>query len=293
MTIVYSADYELALPQTHPFPMRKFRQAQALAAAELSGAHFVEPETVSMDDLLRVHVAGYLDDVICARLCGDAAVKLGLPVTAALFPRSALETGGTLTAARIALREGRAANGAGGTHHAFPDRGLGYCVLNDVAVAARVLQAAEPRLRILVIDTDAHQGNGTAAIFEADPGVFTFSIHVGANYPSRKERSDLDVPLPRQVGGAEYLAVLQQGLEEAMHRANPKFVFWIAGADPHESDLFGQMKLTTSEIMARDELVAARLVRAGIPWVVLYGGGYSGDHTARLHANTLAVAAAA
>ena len=191
-----------------------------------------------------------------------------------------------------ALEDGLACNLAGGTHHAFADRGLGYCVLNDVAIAIRDLHAIHPDRRVFVVDTDAHQGNGSNGIFAGDARVFTYSIHVGRNYPAEKTAGSLDVELPRFVSGAEYLERLDATLPAAFELFAPDLAFWIAGSDPHENDRFGQMKLSDADMAMRDSAVLDLVIRLGVPVVVLYGGGYNRDrvHTARLHANTVKLA---
>jgi acetoin utilization deacetylase AcuC-like enzyme len=243
----------------------------------------------SKADLLRVHTPAYLEKIRTGTLDSAEAVKLGLPVGEPLLLRSRLEVGGTLAAMDAALADGLACNLAGGTHHAFADRGLGYCVLNDVAIAIRVHHATHPAARIAVIDTDAHQGNGTHGIFADDDRVFTYSIHVGKNYPAHKTPGCLDVELPRFVHGTDYLEQLESTLAPALDDFRPDLVFWIAGADPHENDRFGQMRLTDADIAARDHHVLYLITRNHTPSVVLYGGGYNRDriHTARIHAQTV------
>lgn len=238
----------------------------------------------------RVHSASYLRALRDGSLGGRELAKLGLPACEALYIRSALEVEGTRRAAWAALDEGVAANLAGGTHHAFPDRGEGFCVLNDVAIAIRDLQVKHPGIRILVVDTDAHQGNGTHAIFADDPAVFTYSIHVGANYPSRKVPGSMDVELARHADGSAYLRALSESLPSAVQQSRPDLAIWISGADPHRNDRFGQLALNAGELLRRDRMVAALFVEsAQIPMVVLYGGGYNRDReaTARIHRNTV------
>jgi acetoin utilization deacetylase AcuC-like enzyme len=176
--------------------------------------------------------------------------------------------------------------------HAFPDRGLGYCVLNDVAIAIRDLHAVDAEQRVFVIDTDAHQGDGTNEIFAGDNRVFTYSIHVGRNYPTQKRPGSLDAELPRNVSGAEYLEQLDATLPMAFERFAPDLAFWISGSDPHKNDRFGRMQLSDHDIAARDRAVLDLIARTRVPAVVLYGGGYNRDriHTARLHANTIKIA---
>lgn len=291
----YHPGYYFPLPDEHPFPMDKFWRAEAMIRErQLKNLeiHPVEPVT---EDLLRlVHGAEYLEKIRTGTLEPTEAVKLGLPAGEALLTRSRREVAGTVAAARAALQEdGIACNLAGGTHHAFPDRGLGYCVLNDVAIAIRALQIGHAELRSLVIDTDAHQGNGTHGIFADDPRVFTYSIHVGKNYPALKTPGTLDVELPRYVAGEDYLEQLEATLAPAVNDFAPDLIFWIAGADPHENDRFGQMKLNDDALRARDRHVLELVTTLRIPTAVLYGGGYNRDrvHTARLHASTVLLAA--
>lgn len=286
----YDVGYYFPLPAEHPFPMDKFWRAEAMIrAADLAHVSVRSMRPATSEQVGRVHSEDYLGKLRTGALDSVEALKLGLPAGEALLARSCLEVGGTLAATDAAWDDGVACNLAGGTHHAFPDRGQGYCVLNDVAVAIRHLHARAPELRISVIDTDAHQGNGTHAIFAHDPRVFTYSIHVGRNYPAVKTPGTLDVELPRYVPGSEYLQRLDDTLPHAVDGFRPNFVFWIAGADIHEGDRFGQMRLTNEDIAARDERVLEGVRRLHVPLVVLYGGGYNRDreHTARIHAQTV------
>lgn len=276
--------------------MDKFWRAEAMIRAEAPpGLRILPAEPAPDADLLRAHTAAYLEKIRAGALDSAEAVQLGLPAGPALLARSALETGGTALAAEAALADGIAANLAGGTHHARADRGRGYCVLNDVVIAARRLRAARPALRIAIVDTDAHQGDGTAALLREDAAAFTYSIHGGRNYPAHKEPSSLDVPLPRQVSGADYLDQLESTLAPALEEFRPGLVFWLSGADPHEHDRFGQMRLTDADLAARDDHVLSVVRRLGAPLVVLYAGGYNRDreHTARIHARTVLAAARA
>jgi len=286
----YDPGYVFPLPEEHPFPMDKFWRAEAMIrAAGVPGLSIRGIEPASFEQLLRVHTPEYLEQIRMGALDHVAALKLGLTASEALLTRSRLEVAGTLAATAAALEDGLACNLAGGTHHAFPDQGQGYCVLNDVAIAVREQHLSRPNLRVFVLDTDAHQGNGTHGIFAEDPRVFTYSIHVGKNYPSVKTPGSMDVELPRYVSGDAYLEALEGSLTTAMHAFAPDVVFWIAGADPHEDDRFGQMRLNDGHFAARDDLILNLVTRAGIPTVVLYGGGYNRDreHTARLHAATV------
>lgn len=289
----YHPDFFLPLPPGHPFPMEKFPQAHDLLVAGGVAVEITPVAPARTRQLLRVHTSEYLRKLAHGTLDHTETYKLGLPWQPRLLQRSALETAATVAACHHALAHGMAANLAGGTHHAFPDRGLGYCVLNDVAVAIRDLHTARPSLRILVADTDAHQGNGTHAIFHGDDRVFTYSIHGERNYPSAKEPGTLDVGLPREVDGDDYLASLEKTLPMSLDRFAADLVVWISGADVHENDRFGQMRLTTAQMGERDRLVVRWCHERSRPLVVLYGGGYNREAgmTARLHANTIETAA--
>lgn len=297
MRCFYSPGYFLPLPEGHPFPMRKFPEAHALLldGGILRPADVVEVAPCAREHLLRVHPAEYLDRVARGDLTPKERTILGLPPGPELLARCARETEGTRQACRAALEEGLAANLAGGTHHAFADRGEGFCVLNDVAVAVADLRADgdfSKRLRVMVVDTDAHQGNGTHALLGADPDVFTYSIHVAANYPSRKVPGSLDVGLPRFVAGEEYLCALRETLPPVVERFRPDLAVWLSGADPHQNDRFGQMRLTLKDMMNRDGFVLEQFVPRQIPLALLYGGGYNREpaNTARLHRNSVAAA---
>ncbi len=291
----YHPDYFLPLPPGHPFPMEKFPQARDLLVAENAHVQISPVAPAANRQLLRVHTSDYLLKLTHGTLDDNEVYKLGLPWQPRLLHRSSLETSATIAACHHALAHGMAANLAGGTHHAFPDRGLGYCVLNDAAVAIRDLHESNPRLRIFIADTDAHQGNGTHAIFRDDHRVFTYSIHGERNYPSAKEPGSLDVGLPREVSGKEYLAALADTLPAAMDQFPADLVIWISGADVHEQDRFGQMRLTTDQMATRDRQVIDWCLQRQLPVAVLYGGGYNREPgmTARLHANTITIAATA
>ncbi len=289
----YHPDFFLPLPPGHPFPMEKFPQAHDLLLAGQVPVDITLVAPAPNRLLLRVHTSDYLRELTHGTLPDQALSKLGLPWQPRLLRRSSLETAATVAACRHALTHGLAANLAGGTHHAFPDRGLGYCVLNDVAVALRDLLAENPALRFFVADTDAHQGNGTHAIFRGDTRVFTYSIHGERNYPSAKEPGSVDVGLPRDVSGDDYLAALTDTLPPALDRFPADLVVWISGADVHEDDRFGQMRLTTAHMAERDRRVLSWCRARDLPVALLYGGGYHREPgmTARLHANTITLAA--
>jgi acetoin utilization deacetylase AcuC-like enzyme len=210
-----------------------------------------------------------------------------------MVERSRRSSGATLAACRAALERGAGVNLAGGTHHAFRDRGEGYCVFNDAAIAALAMQAEGLARRVVIVDCDVHQGNGTASIFATDPTVYTFSIHGANNFPFRKERSDLDIELPDGTGDAVYLAALERGLFHALSASQPDLAIYLAGADPHEGDRLGRLKLTKAGLEARDRLVLGHLRDAGIPVAVAMAGGYGRalEDTVDVHFATVRLAA--
>ncbi len=274
--------------------MRKFPEAHELLLRDgvIGPADVTTVTECAREHLLRIHTADYLDRLENDALTAKERTVLGLPPGPALFRRSRLAVEGTRLACRAALTDGIAANLAGGTHHAFADRGEGFCVLNDVAIAVRDLQNERPQLRVSIVDTDAHQGNGTHALLGADPNVFTYSIHVAANYPSRKVPGSLDVGLERYVSGIAYLAALRETLPQSMDNFRPDLAIWVSGADPHQNDRFGQMRLSVRDLLERDTFVVSLFREREVPLVVLFGGGYNREpgNTARLHRNTIATA---
>ncbi len=285
MKCFYHPDSYFPLPAEHPFPIYKFPEAAAILEEE--GIPWVETPDFPRRLLERIHDRNYLKRIETGRLSRYEANRIGLPQHPRLFRRSCIGAWGTVAAGVAALEDGVAANLAGGTHHAFPDRGHGFCLLNDVVLAIEWLRELHPDLYVLVVDTDAHQGNGTHHYFLSDPYVFTYSIHVERNFPARKVPGDLDVGLPRFAGGEEYLERLEQTLEPAFLQFEPDLVFWVAGADVHENDRFGQLRLSLEEMQTRDELVLDCVLRWRVPLVAVYGGGYNRERhlTARLHAN--------
>ena len=303
MRCYYHEGYYLPLPEGHPFPMEKFPQAYDwVRPYEEIDVH--APLTLTRRDLERVHLPAYLDAVSYDQKEGDGFVgltshqrkRLGLPAHPDLLARSTLEVEGTVSAALAALEDGLAANLAGGTHHARPDRGLGYCVLNDIAIAVAYLRANGYRFpQILIVDTDAHQGDGNHIIFANDPEVFTYSIHVGKNYPAHKIPGDRDVPLQRYASGKEYLGALEDTLPEVFAKTEPDLVFWICGVDCHVDDRFGQLSLTTEDLLCRDALVLGLCRDYCVPVAMLYGGGYQREwgRTGWLHALSILQAAGA
>ena len=297
MIAFYTDHFVLPLPEGHTFPMTKYSRLRELVVADgiIDAGDLRVPEAATRDQLLAVHTARYVDAVFSGTLDAKEQRRIGFPWSPAMAERARRSVGATIAAARQALVDGVSANLAGGTHHAFADHGEGYCVFNDVAVAARLMQRDQHIERVLVIDLDVHQGNGTAAIFAEDPSVFTLSIHAASNFPFRKERSDLDVELPDGTGDLAYLDALDTALETAFARAEPQMLFYVAGADPYEGDRLGKLKLTIDGLRERDRRVVQRFVSAGVPCVVTMAGGYCADvdTIARIHANTILEAAGA
>jgi acetoin utilization deacetylase AcuC-like enzyme len=289
----YCDHFVLPLPPDHRFPMAKYSRLRERVAAELPGVRLVEPPAASAAVLGRVHDADYVERVMRDGLNRSEIRAIGFPWSAAMVERACRSVGATLAACDAAQIEGVAVNLAGGTHHAYRDRGQGYCVFNDVAVAARQLQAAAGRpQRVVIVDLDVHQGNGTASIFAGDNSVFTLSLHGAGNFPFRKELSDLDVALPDGTGDAEYLDALEQALEQMAARFDPEFLFYVAGADAHAEDRLGKLSLSTAGMRGRDERVFALARALRLPLVVTMAGGYGRqlDTTVAVHFNTVAAA---
>ena len=290
MRVSYSDGYYVPLPPDHPFPMAKFPALHRLLLQEglIASNEVVAPRPADWSDLLRVHTPDYLENLSGGTLSSRAERRMGLPWSKRLAHRSRLAVQGTINAALMALEDGIAANLAGGTHHAFPDHGEGFCVLNDVAVTVRLLLSSCWIRRALIIDLDVHQGNGTAAIFSDTNAVYTFSMHGAKNYPFQKPPSSLDVPLPDQTGDAEYLDTLAEHLPVALNMADPDLIFYLAGIDVAEGDRFGRLSLSRDGLYARDRYVLETIRETGHPVVLLLSGGYADtpERTADLHAIT-------
>lgn len=302
MRAFHSAQFVLPLPPGHRFPMGKYALLRDRVAAELPEVRLDEAPVASEGELALAHTPRWVDAVLQGTLGAQEQREIGFPWTQRMVERSRRSVGATIAAARTALDEGVAVNLAGGTHHASADRGGGYCVFNDVAVAARLMQAEWHRrhrrlLRVAVIDLDVHQGNGTAAIFRDDPTVFTLSIHGEKNFPFRKEPSDLDVDLPDGCLDEAYLAALDQALDVLWRRhadAAPGLAFYLAGADPHEGDRLGRLKLSAEGLAERDRRVFDALHRRRVPVAVSMAGGYGRviDDTVAIQFETVRLAAA-
>jgi acetoin utilization deacetylase AcuC-like enzyme len=288
----YSDQFVLPLPEGHRFPMSKYRllREQAVERGLIRREDLIVPEGATDEEILRAHDPGYLRRVVAGSLERAEMRRIGFPWSPAMVERSRRSAGATIGACRGALRFGAAVNLAGGTHHAFRDRGEGYCVFNDAAIAARAMQAEGRIERAVILDCDVHQGNGTAAILRGDPTVFTFSIHGRHNFPFHKEESDLDVALPDGAGDADYLAALEEALDRVLGgETRFDLALYVSGADPHERDRLGRLALTFEGLRRRDRLVFERCRRAGLPVAVMMAGGYGREvsETVEVHLQTV------
>jgi acetoin utilization deacetylase AcuC-like enzyme len=299
MQVFYTDQFVLPLPPGHRFPMGKYRLLRDRLAAELPEIRLVPAPPASDGELALVHTPGYIQAICDGSVDPRILREIGFPWSEAMAQRARRSVGATISACRAAFEEGVAANIAGGTHHSFPDRGAGFCVFNDAAVAARLMQAEHGRrrrhpLRVAIIDCDVHQGNGTAHIFRADPSVFTLSLHGQKNFPFRKEAGDLDVDLPDGTGDDAYLQALERALDELAQRFDAGLVIYLAGADPHEGDRLGRLKLTWDGLEARDRRVFDWAWQRGLPLAFAMAGGYGHrlEDTVQVQVNTFAVAAA-
>ncbi|HSK72145.1 MAG TPA: histone deacetylase [Pyrinomonadaceae bacterium] len=288
--IFYSPYYYADIGEGHVFPIKKFElvRDRLLAERTLQKDEIIEPQPAEIEDVLLVHTEDYTKRLIDGTLTAKEIRKLGLPWSKSLVRRSFLATSGTINAAKHALETGVSSNLAGGTHHAFPDRGEGFCVLNDVAVAVRVLQRENLARRFLIVDCDVHQGNGTAFIFRNDESVFTFSMHGAKNYPLHKEKSNLDIELADKTSDAEFLEILGEALPRIFLH-NPDIVFYLGGADPFEKDKLGRLNLTMEGLRLRDEMVLRFAREHRAPIVTVMSGGYALDinDTVEIHCNTI------
>ena len=282
----YSSErFVLPLPDGHRFPMQRYRLLRECVEAQLPAIRILEPPAASDGEIALAHTPDYVRRVVEGRLDAMQQREIGFPWSPQMVERSRRSVGATIAAARAALAEGVAANLAGGTHHASADRGSGYCVFNDAAVAARLMQAEWRRTRrdelhVALIDLDVHQGNGSAAIFRNDPTVFTLSMHAERNFPFRKEASDLDVALPDGCGDAQYLDALDRALETLWARtadAPPGLIFYLAGADPHEGDRLGRLKLSAAGLAERDRRVLGAARERRVAVALSMAGGYGRD----------------
>ena len=295
MRAFYSDIFRFPLPPGHRFPLQKYvdLRQRLLAAGVLGTQDLILPPPASDEELLLVHTPAYLEQVTRGTLSDKEIRRLGFPWSPELVLRSRHSVGGTISACRAALVDGLAANLAGGTHHAYPDHGEGFCVFNDVAVAARVMQRERRAERVLIADCDVHQGNGTAAIFNSDAQVFTFSVHGARNFPFHKEQSDLDIALEDGTGDDAFLDALDGGLTRALRDADPNLVIYLAGADPFSGDAYGRLALSKDGLARRDRLVLGTCRAAGLPVAVTMSGGYARDVSdiVDIHFETIRIAA--
>ncbi|CAA9432223.1 MAG: Deacetylases, including yeast histone deacetylase and acetoin utilization protein [uncultured Rubrobacteraceae bacterium] len=296
MKVFYSDRFVLPLPEGHRFPMKKYSMLRERVEREgiCEPGELRLPHAVTDEEILRAHDPGYLKKVVTGTLTDKEMRRIGFPWSSRMVERSRRASGGTLDACRVALEEGLAANLAGGTHHAFADRGEGFCVLNDSAIAPRALRAEGLVDRVVVLDTDVHQGNGTASILRGDPHVFTFSIHGAKNYPFHKEESDLDVPLADGADDEAFLALLSGALERVLDSASWDLAIFLAGADPFEDDKLGRLCVTKEGLAERDRMVLEGCRERGIPVAVTMAGGYAKqvEDTVDIHFQTIKRAAA-
>lgn len=294
MKIFYTDRYVLPLPPGHRFPMGKYEQLrQRVLAAQLNGSDELrEPHSATDEEILLAHDREYLQRVVEGSLTNAELRRIGFPWSPQMVERSRRSSGATLSAARAATRDGVGVNLAGGTHHAFRGHGEGCCVFNDAAITALNLQREGLARRVVVIDCDVHQGNGTASILQADPTVFTFSIHGANNFPFRKEVSDLDIELPDGTRDEAYLRELECGLAHALSASQADFAIYLAGADPFEDDRLGRLKLSKAGLQARDHFVLSTLKSCGIPVAIAMAGGYARtiEDSVEIHFNTVATA---
>jgi acetoin utilization deacetylase AcuC-like enzyme len=291
--LVYHERYDLNLGE-HVFPSQKFRLIYEMLLREglAKEEDFLKPDPASDEDILRVHTKEWVRKLKTGKLTASDVMRLEVPYSPELVEAVWLAAGGTTLAARSALRDGFAANLGGGFHHAYPDHGEGFCAIHDVAVAIRKLQAGGAVKKAMVVDTDVHHGNGTAAIFRGDPAVFTLSIHQLNNYPGHKPPSNIDLNMDDRVEDEEYLAALIPAVERAMDEFRPEILFYVGGADPFCEDQLGGLSLTKAGLKKRDRSVFEQARRRGIPVATTLAGGYARrvEDTVRIHVNTILAA---
>ena len=280
LPVVYYPLYSPPFPEGHRFPMPKFKMIYEILAEDgiAEPACVYRPEPASRQLLTLVHTAEYVDSFLSGSIDSRAMRRIGLPWSEALVERTRAAVAGTLLTARLALEHGIASNTAGGTHHAHPEFGSGFCIFNDLAVAARGLVADGTVERILVVDLDVHQGDGTARALADDPRIFTFSMHSRKNFPFRKQSGDLDVELEDGLSDEAYLRTLEHHLPDLLDHVRPSLVLYDAGVDPHREDRLGRLELTDDGLARRDRFVLERALARGVPVATVIGGGYSSDH---------------
>ena len=289
LPLIYHPDYVVPLPQAHRFPMPKFRQLYELLLNDKVARieQFFIPETPSQQLIELVHTPEYVQAYKLGTLDAKAQRRIGLPWSPALVKRTNIAVGGTILTAKLALKYGLACNTAGGTHHAFPSYGSGYCIFNDLAIASRVIQHLNLACKILIIDLDVHQGDGTAFIFQNDDSVFTFSMHCEVNFPGTKQVSDLDIPLPVAMEDEEYLQTLAHYLTDVLTAVKPDLVLYDAGVDTHIGDRLGKLALTDTGIFCREMQVLSTCLAARYPVACVIGGGYADDLNSLVYRHSL------
>ncbi|MDG1661582.1 MAG: histone deacetylase [Winogradskyella sp.] len=294
LKIAFHPIYKHPLPEGHRFPMEKYEllPQQLLHEGTCSEDNFFKPERPNDKYILAVHEPEYYYDLLNITLDQRAARKIGFPLSEVLVERERLITDGTLKATKYALQNGIAMNIAGGTHHAYTNRGEAFCMLNDQAIGARYLQAKGLSKKILIVDLDVHQGNGTAEIFKNDKSVYTFSMHGKSNYPFKKEQSDLDIALDNDINDKDYLKILKSTLPRIIYMQNPDFIFYLCGVDVIASDKLGKLGMTIDGCKERDRFVLQQCKNNNIPIMCSMGGGYSPDIKTIVdaHANTFRLA---
>ena len=289
LPLIYHPDYVVPLPQAHRFPMPKFRQLYELLLNDKVARieQFFIPETPSQQLIELVHTPQYVQAYKLGTLDAKAQRRIGLPWSPALVKRTNIAVGGTILTAKLALKYGLACNTAGGTHHAFPSYGSGYCIFNDLAIASRVIQSLNLACKILIIDLDVHQGDGTAFIFQNDHSVFTFSMHCEVNFPGTKQVSDLDIALPVGMEDEEYLQTLAHYLTDVLTAVKPDLVLYDAGVDTHNGDRLGKLALTDTGIFRREMQVLSTCLAARYPVACVIGGGYADDLNSLVYRHSL------
>ncbi|MCZ6618507.1 MAG: histone deacetylase [Gammaproteobacteria bacterium] len=291
MKLFYCDHFVLPLPEGHRFPMQKYAllRERVVEAGIAAADDLHVPPPVTDREIERVHATGYVRRVVSGGLTREEIRRIGFPWSPQLVERSRRSAGGTVAACRAALEDGASVNLAGGTHHASRARGEGFCVFNDSAIAARAMQAAGCVERVVVLDCDVHQGNGTADIFADDPTVFTLSVHAARNFPFRKTCSDLDIGLPDGAEDDEYLAAVRKGLGIALEAGRPDLVIYVSGADPFVGDRLGRLNVSPAGLAERDHLVCDTLAEAGVPVAAVMAGGYATDvdATVAIHLETV------
>ncbi|MEO0319082.1 MAG: hypothetical protein RL404_2759 [Pseudomonadota bacterium] len=294
MKAYYSDRFVLPLPEGHRFPMRKYRMLRDAVRETLPDVLLEEAPRATDGVLALAHHPQYIHRVESGALTPPEQKAIGFPWSPEMVERSRRSAGATIAACRAAFDDGVGINLAGGTHHAHADRGEGFCVFNDAAIAARLMQAERRASRVAIVDLDVHQGNGTASILATDDSVFTLSLHGEHNYPFAKAVSDLDVALPDGTRDAEYLDALDRALAQMFGRFDPQLIVYLAGADPHEGDRLGRLKLSSEGMAERDRRVLALAQKRGLPVAIAMAGGYGRDieQTVAIHVQTVTLAAA-